>query len=125
LTVRLHGASYFGREIVLIGAVSADLAEGNLQTFRANPNSYKHAFPGGFGSIDVGLRRSVSGDEAVLTVDDDGPGFIERPGTTRHGLGLVRRLMEQVDGSAELRSERGTGWTFRFPVTAYGPSAES
>ena len=88
-------------------------------------NSYKHAFPGGFGSIDVGLRRSVSGDEAILTVDDNGPGFIERPGTTRHGLGLVRRLMEQVDGSAELRSERGTGWTFRFPVTAYDASAES
>jgi two-component sensor histidine kinase len=35
-------------------------------------NSYEHAFPGGRGHISVSLRRSKRGDEAVLTVQDDG-----------------------------------------------------
>jgi len=34
----------------------------------------------------------------------------------RHGLGLVKRLMQQVGGSAELRSDDGTAWILRFPV---------
>jgi two-component sensor histidine kinase len=81
-------------------------------------NGFEHAFPDGkSGTITVCLRRSgVPADQAVLTVSDDGIGFVEKPGSKRHGVGLVRRLAQQVRGTTELRSERGAVWTFRFPV---------
>jgi two-component sensor histidine kinase len=53
-------------------------------------NSFEHAFPGGTGTITVNLRRSGErGDEAVLAVGDNGISFVERPGSKRHGVGLV------------------------------------
>jgi two-component sensor histidine kinase len=80
-------------------------------------NSYEHAFPAGTGKIEVSLRRSSKANEAMLTVSDDGTSFIEMPGSKRHGVGLVRRLVQQVRGTAELSSGHGTTWTIRFPVT--------
>jgi two-component sensor histidine kinase len=80
-------------------------------------NSYKHANCDENGAINVCLRRSETApEEAILAVSDNGPGFIERAGSKRHGVGLIRRLMKQIDGTAELHSERGTTWTFRFSV---------
>ena len=79
-------------------------------------NSYHHAFPGGKGKITVSLARGGLDKDATLVFSDDGVGFIDAGDSKRHGLGLVRRLMEQVDGSATLRSDHGTEWTLRFPV---------
>jgi two-component sensor histidine kinase len=79
-------------------------------------NSYEHAFVNGSGKIAISLRRSKRGDEAILTVEDDGISFVEKPGSKRHGVGLVRRLLEQVQGTAILLSDLGTKWIFRFPV---------
>jgi two-component sensor histidine kinase len=79
-------------------------------------NSYEHAFAEGHGNITILLRRSKRGDEAVLTVQDDGSGFIEKPGSKRHGVGLIRRLLAQVQGTATLLSDLGTRWVFRFPI---------
>jgi two-component sensor histidine kinase len=79
-------------------------------------NSYEHAFPAQRGTIEVSLRRSIKANEAVLTVTDDGTSFIEKPGSKRHGVGLVRRLVQQIRGTAELSSGHGTTWTIRFPV---------
>jgi two-component sensor histidine kinase len=79
-------------------------------------NSYDHAFAGGKkGSIVVSLRRDV-GDIATLTISDDGAGFLAKAESKRHGLGLVRRLVEQVRGSAILNSDHGTVWTIKIPV---------
>ena len=79
-------------------------------------NSYDHAFPGGKrGSIIVSVRRA-DGDIATMTISDDGTGFPARAESKRHGLGLVRRLVEQVRGSAVIDSARGTVWTIRIPV---------
>jgi two-component sensor histidine kinase len=79
-------------------------------------NSYAHAFPNNTGTISVRLTPSEKGDEATITFRDDGVGFTEQGGSKRHGLGLVKRLMVQVGGSAELRADRGSEWTLRFPV---------
>jgi two-component sensor histidine kinase/ActR/RegA family two-component response regulator len=79
-------------------------------------NSYLHAFPGDSGTIGVSLLVSDAGDEATIYFVDDGVGFTTVGTVKRRGLGLVKRLMEQVDGSAEVRSERGTAWTLKFPV---------
>jgi two-component sensor histidine kinase/ActR/RegA family two-component response regulator len=80
-------------------------------------NSYRHAFPDGKGTISVSLLQAKAGN-AALILNDDGVGFVEVGESTRHGLGLVRRLMEQIDGSVTLRSDHGTEWTLRFPVSA-------
>ena len=79
-------------------------------------NSYDHAFPdGGTGSIAVTVRHA-GGEFAIMTIRDDGAGFLPKPESKRHGLGLVRRLVEQVRGSAVVDSRRGTVWTIKIPV---------
>ena len=80
-------------------------------------NSYDHAFPGGKGATIVSVRRPAPGDDlAVITISDNGKGFKAKPESKRHGLGLVRRLIEQVGGTAMIDSDNGTVWTFKFPV---------
>jgi two-component sensor histidine kinase/CheY-like chemotaxis protein len=81
-------------------------------------NSYVHAFPGGAGTIAVSLHRGESGGKAIITFVDDGIGFRESGDGKRHGLGLVKRLMQQVGGTADCRSDHGTEWTLTFPVPA-------
>jgi two-component sensor histidine kinase len=86
-------------------------------------NAYLHAFPGRAGAIRVALTRNATG--AVLTIGDDGIGFVEPSTSKRHGLGLVRRLMEQIDGVVRVTSDRGTEWTLAFPMVAKGASSET
>ena len=81
-------------------------------------NSYLHAFPTEAGAITVSLLAGGEGKDATIEFVDDGIGFSDTGTSKRRGLGLVRRLMEQVDGSATLRCDQGTAWTLRFPVTA-------
>ena len=62
-------------------------------------NSYDHAFPGGEGSTNVSVRRAAGDfDMATMTISDNGTGFDSGAEGKRHGLGLVRRLIEQVRG---------------------------
>jgi two-component sensor histidine kinase len=79
-------------------------------------NSYGHAFPSGAGTISVSLYRSATGNGATLVFADDGAGFIESGDSKRQGLGLVRRLMQQVGGTATLNSQHGSEWTLTFPM---------
>jgi two-component sensor histidine kinase/CheY-like chemotaxis protein len=79
-------------------------------------NSYRHAFPGGTGMINVSLHQGGPDENVTLVFRDDGIGFVETGNGKRHGLHLVRRLMEQVNGSVALRSDHGTEWTLRFPI---------
>jgi len=81
-------------------------------------NSYDHAFPGGKrGSIIVSVRRADrDADIATMTISDDGTGFPAKAESKRHGLGLVRRLVEQVRGSAVVNSDHGTVWTIKIPL---------
>jgi len=80
-------------------------------------NSYDHAFPDGKGSTAVTVRGAVGGDDmATMTVRDSGAGFTSEGKDKRHGLGLVRRLVEQVRGTATVETGKGTVWTIRFPM---------
>lgn len=77
-------------------------------------NAYLHAFPTGPGTIQVKLiQEDHSG---ILTISDDGVGFTPTAESKRHGVGLIKRLMEQSKGTAELKSDNGTTWTLVFPV---------
>jgi two-component sensor histidine kinase len=79
-------------------------------------NSYEHAFPDGkSGSILVSARRT-GGNFASITISDNGSGFLAKPDSKRHGLGLVRRLVEQIRGSATIDSNDGTVWSIQIPV---------
>jgi two-component sensor histidine kinase len=80
-------------------------------------NSYDHAFPGGRGSITVSVQSAFpDANTMIMTLSDDGEGFRAQTESKRHGLGLVRRLVEQVRGTASLDSENGTVWTINIPV---------
>jgi two-component sensor histidine kinase len=79
-------------------------------------NSYLHAFPDGEGTIVVTLTHAAAAEMASLTVGDDGVGFVANAKTSRRGIGLVRRLMEQIDGSLDVLSEAGTLCTLTFPA---------
>jgi two-component sensor histidine kinase/ActR/RegA family two-component response regulator len=79
-------------------------------------NSYRHAFPGGAGTITVSMQTAAPGEEAIILFTDDGVGFSKVGESKRHGIGLVKRLMEQIEGSASVRSDNGALWTLRFPV---------
>jgi two-component sensor histidine kinase len=76
-------------------------------------NAYVHAFPDTGGEITVTLRVGVGA--GTLRVVDNGIGFVEVE-TKRRGIGLVKRLVQQVGGTLALRSEGGGAWTIEFPV---------
>jgi two-component sensor histidine kinase len=82
-------------------------------------NAYDHAFWDGKGSINVAVRRDP-GDvgTATLTIRDTGAGFQPQAESKRHGVGLVRRLIEQVRGTVILDADRGTVWTIQFPTVS-------
>ena len=84
-------------------------------------NSYRHAFPGRDGTITVTLARSEAG-WATITIQDDGIGFVAKADSTRHGVGLVRRLLERIGGTLKVHSGDGTLSTLGFtvPVAANG-----
>jgi two-component sensor histidine kinase len=87
-------------------------------------NSFDHAFPDGVGKIAVTVRAAGDHSEmATLIVRDDGPGFIMKSESKRHGLGLVRRLAEQLGGTTEVENDHGTLWTIRFPALPAGALA--
>ncbi|ESQ75329.1 histidine kinase dimerization/phosphoacceptor domain -containing protein [Asticcacaulis sp. AC402] len=80
-------------------------------------NSYDHAFADGTGTIAVSVFRDPAAPETGhLTVLDDGKGFGERAGSKRHGVGLVRRLVEQIGGDIHLVASKGTLWSMTFPI---------
>lgn len=77
-------------------------------------NAYLHAFPAGAGRIRVDLVHRD--DVGALTIADDGIGFASQTESKRHGVGLIKRLMQQAKGTGEVESSHGTVWTLRFPI---------
>jgi two-component sensor histidine kinase len=69
-------------------------------------NAYIHAFPGRAGAIVVSLTDNGKG--GVLTIKDNGIGFVEPRTSKRHGLGLIRRQMEQIGGAVSVILVYGT-----------------
>lgn len=73
----------------------------------------------------VELRLTMSDGDAVLTVEDDGPGmseeqqrkafepyFTTKPSGTGLGLAVVRQAVNELGGQIELKSELGLGTRF-------------
>ncbi len=83
-------------------------------------NAYLHAFPESNGEISVALK--VISGQPVLSIADNGVGFVEEE-TKRRGMGLVRRLVEQVGGTLSLASDHGSIWTIKLAVDEISPPA--
>jgi two-component sensor histidine kinase len=81
-------------------------------------NAFKYAFAERGGNLRVSFKRER--DEAVLRVDDDGPGLrasleIDEPSTL--GLQLVQLLTQQLDGKLAVESKQGAHFELRFPFS--------
>jgi two-component sensor histidine kinase len=88
-------------------------------------NSYDHAFPDGKGTISVIVTRPAAGqNSASVTIADNGTGFAVDPKSKRHGIGLIGRLITQIEGTVYLDSDHGTVWTLSFPVKPDPESAK-
>jgi two-component sensor histidine kinase len=82
-------------------------------------NCYEHGFTDGSkGEIVVALSGVDTNGKAKLTISDNGVGFLVGAASNRNGLTLVRRLAQQVNGSADVQCEGGTRWTITFPAQA-------
>jgi two-component sensor histidine kinase len=84
-------------------------------------NSLKHAFPGGRrGQLGVELRANGA-DDFHLTVRDDGTGgnfAIDNADSI--GLQIVKALTEQLDGTLDVSTDRGTAFHIQFKELRYG-----
>jgi two-component sensor histidine kinase len=101
--------------VTVLGMVVAELVT----------NSYRHAFPKKGGTIAVTLAHAANGIGAVLTIGDDGIGYTAKGETSRRGMGLVRKLLLQMDGVMTVGAPPGTLWTLHFPVeTTAEPAAD-
>lgn len=92
-------------------------------------------------AVEVRVRRA--GDAVLFSVTDEGPGLTEREqdrlfeplcnvgpdptggeDSTGVGLYIVRRIVEEHDGTVEVDAEKGRGSTFRLRLpAASGPSS--
>lgn len=122
LCVSLHDFQEKGEfEITLVCTAEPMALELDLVTAlgiivtEVTSNSYLHAFPNQSGTIKIVLVQKDG--TGILTISDDGVGFVAQEESKRHGVGLIKRLMEQAKGTVELKSDNGTVWTFCFPVT--------
>jgi two-component sensor histidine kinase len=79
-------------------------------------NGYRHAFPDDRAGT-IFVTAVADGGNAILMIGDDGVGFDTTAAPSRRGLGLVQQLVEQIGGTASVRSEVGTLWTLMFPVS--------
>jgi two-component sensor histidine kinase len=77
-------------------------------------NAYRHAFPDGIGIIAVFLEQRDG--VTVLVVRDNGIGMPQQTLSKSHGLGLVRRLVEQIGATVEIATTgQGTSCEIMLP----------
>jgi two-component sensor histidine kinase len=99
--------------VTALGLVAAELVS----------NSYEHAFPDKGGTVRVTVATDGSPDRGIMVVQDDGVGYTAAPETKRRGVGLARRLMQQVNGTLDVISVGGTTWSLRFPISIVSGSS--
>ncbi len=77
-------------------------------------NSLKHAFKGREkGKITISLESSE--EEIVVTVSDDGPGFVPDEAKRSLGLQLIGMLLTQIGGGVKRSFEEGTTYRLVLP----------
>jgi two-component system, CitB family, sensor kinase len=144
LVALLLGKAALARELGIELAIAEDAAlvpttasAADLVTIVGNllDNAFDAVAAGARGPARVELELRPDGDEVVLEVRDNGPGFAlqdaERifqigwttkaarvPGGRGLGLGLVRQVVTRLGGRIEARSDQGAIFTVTLPVAA-------
>jgi len=78
-------------------------------------NAYKYAFDGNTGSITISLHQDKN--HYILTVEDDGKGFVMDKKTKTIGLKLIHTLVyDQLGGEMEMDTNNHTKYTIRFSL---------
>ncbi len=76
-------------------------------------NCFKHA-----NNIDTDCKIEVkltkTGDSHLLSVSDNGTGFTEANKPKTFGLGLVKSLVTQLNGTYQIKFDKGTCWEIYF-----------
>ena len=79
-------------------------------------NALKHGFPGeNGGTVSIGLHKGET--RVTLTVSDNGIGFpreLDFMDTPSLGMQLVVALVEQLEGTMELKRDEGTEFRITF-----------
>jgi PAS domain S-box-containing protein len=87
-------------------------------------NALKYAFPDERrGEIEIGLR-SLGPHQYLLTVRDDGVGIpkhLDLQNPTSFGWEVIKMLVSQIDGSVEIRREKGTTVLVTLKEAIYRP----
>ncbi len=115
--------SYNSRDVNV--DLELDLEKGTIDVDRAIPlgliatetiiNSFKHAFPNGKGKIMIKLYKDD--DSFVLIISDDGVGFpedLDFRSQGNMGMMLINGLINQIDGSINMKRENGTQFIIKF-----------
>ena len=81
-------------------------------------NAFKHGFPNGrAGRVMVVLERPLKGNEAILTITDNGVGMSETPsGGVGLGTRLIGGLTQQLQGKSTTTRDNGVKFELVFPV---------
>jgi two-component sensor histidine kinase len=85
-------------------------------------NSLKHAFPGTHKS-EIGVSLDMNSDKYFeLIVRDNGKGIPEGFDYKKSkslGIQLIMTLVKQLDGSIDIKKDRGTEYMITFPPLEY------
>jgi len=79
-------------------------------------NAYMHAFPGGFGEIEISFKKAPRRHAAQLTVRDNGIGFDELKQSKRTGVKLVKMLVRQIEGEIKISVKNGASFVVDIPL---------
>lgn len=80
-------------------------------------NAVKHAFKNQGGKLEIKIKKI--GNQILLMVHDNGPGFVYDVSTNYLSLGmtLIEALTEQLDGQFEYNTKHGTTFNLSFKLT--------
>lgn len=93
------------RETVYIGLIINELVT----------NSYKYAFDNNRGTITITIHKDLDG--YILSIQDDGKGFVVDKKKKSLGLKLIKTLVySQLDGEMEVSTQNETKYTIRFKI---------
>ncbi len=82
-------------------------------------NAVKHAQ-----ATQLHLQVEFAADHLGITLQDDGVGFNPTRRATGRGMQNIRRRVEELGGSFEIRGQPGTRLTLRIPVPIIYPTGE-
>jgi two-component sensor histidine kinase len=89
-------------------------------------NAFKHGFPDGrAGLVVIKLERPLEGNEAILSVSDNGVGMSDTPaGGLGLGTRLITGLAQQLGGRTVVTRDNGVRVELRFPADVISKRVE-